>query len=225
MTNLTSFNYLTNSIRVVDIDGEPWFVASDICRALALTSTTVSVQSLDADEWSKKNLGLRGMGAAIVVSEPGLYKMIGRSNKPEAKKFDRWVRHDVLPSIRKDGGYIQGEEKVKTGEMDEEEFFARALVMADRKLKRLKDENAQLTKRLTEITLQDWKGQHRLHLTTSQTGKLAYIVKRVYAEEGITPLGKVPASVNLPDGRVIETELKLYHKELLDKAARRLSLI
>lgn len=93
----------------------------------------MSIQSLDADEWSKKNLGLRGMGAAIVVSEPGVYKLIARSNKPEAKKFDRWVRHEVLPAIRKDGMYVAGEEKVVTGEMTEDELILRAMEAMQRK--------------------------------------------------------------------------------------------
>lgn len=56
----------------------------------------------------------KGMAQATLVSEPGLYKLIGRSLKPEAKAFDRWVRHEVLPAIRKDGMYVAGEEKAKT---------------------------------------------------------------------------------------------------------------
>lgn len=56
------------------------------------------------------------MAQATLVSEPGLYKLIGRSSKPEAKAFDRWVRNEVLRAIRKDGMYVAGEEKVKTGE-------------------------------------------------------------------------------------------------------------
>jgi len=116
-TNLTTFNYLPNTVRVVEIDGQPWFVAADVCKALDLKNPTVAIKSLDEDERSKKNLGLRGLGAAIVVTEPGLYKLSARSSKPEAKAFDRWVRHEVLPAIRKDGMYVAGEEKVKTGDM------------------------------------------------------------------------------------------------------------
>jgi prophage antirepressor-like protein len=110
---------LSNTVRVVEIDGQPWFVAADVCKALDLKNPTVAIKSLDEDERSKKNLGLRGLGAAIVVTEPGLYKLSARSSKPEAKAFDRWVRHEVLPAIRKDGMYVAGEEKVKTGEISE----------------------------------------------------------------------------------------------------------
>lgn len=120
---MSTFTFNTNTIRVIEIDGQPWFVVSDVCKTLMLTNASVSVQLLDADELSKRNLGLRGMGSAIIVSEPGLYKLIGRSHKPEAKKFDRWVRHEVLPAIRKDGMYVLGEEKVKTGEMSEDELI------------------------------------------------------------------------------------------------------
>lgn len=96
---------------MIQIDDQPWFIAADVCRTLGLTNPTVAIHSLDGDEWAKKNLGLRGLGAVIVVSEPGLYKLTGRSSKPEAKAFDRWVRHDVLPAIRKEGLYVTGEEK------------------------------------------------------------------------------------------------------------------
>jgi len=65
-------------------------------------------------------------GQAMLVSESGLYKLIMRSNKPEAREFQDWVTRDVLPAIRKDGAYIMGEEKVATGEMSDLESLARA---------------------------------------------------------------------------------------------------
>lgn len=96
-------------VRVVMIDGEPWFVAADVCRVLELTNPTVALASLDDDERSKFNLGRSpihgGGGEANVVNEPGLYHLIFASRKPEAHKFRRWVFHEVLPAIRKTGGY------------------------------------------------------------------------------------------------------------------------
>lgn len=122
-TNLSTFNYLSNTVRVVEIDGQPWFVAADVCRTLELDltyGTSTHLKKLDTDEKRpvpRDIISGKGMNQATLVSEPGLYKLIGRSTKPEAKAFDRWARHEVLPAIRKDGMYVAGEENVKTSEM------------------------------------------------------------------------------------------------------------
>lgn len=86
------------------IDGEPWLVAADVCRNLKIKNTTDSLKRLDEDEKARLNLGLRG-GDTNVVNEPGLYRLIFASRKPEARNFQRWVYHEVLPSIRKTGSY------------------------------------------------------------------------------------------------------------------------
>ena len=91
-------------VRTVTIDNEPWFVAVDICRALALSNPTVTVARLDEDERAKFNLGRQG--EATVVSESGLYTLILGSRKPEAKRFRRWITHDVIPAIRMHGVYM-----------------------------------------------------------------------------------------------------------------------
>lgn len=89
---------------VTDESGTIWFVATDICAALDLSNTTVTMRRLDADEKSKFNLGLQG--DAWRVNEAGLYRLVLTSRKPKAKSFKRWVTHEVLPSIRKHGGYL-----------------------------------------------------------------------------------------------------------------------
>jgi prophage antirepressor-like protein len=101
----------TNAIRVVELDGEPWFVAADVCNVLGHTNPTVAIRILGEAEKTKSDLG---SGRPLnVVSESGLYKLIMRSDKPEAKAFQDWVTKVVLPAIRKDGDYILGEEKVR----------------------------------------------------------------------------------------------------------------
>lgn len=91
-------------IRAIERDGEPWFVAADVCRALELANTTMTLDRLDEDEKSKFNLGLSG-GDTWCVNEPGLYTLVLGSRKPEAKAFKRWITHEVIPSIRKNGYY------------------------------------------------------------------------------------------------------------------------
>lgn len=91
-------------VRTLVKDGEPWFVASDVCECLGLANPTVSVNRLDYDERAKFNLGRQGW--VNIVNEYGLYNLVLGSRKPEAKNFKRWVTHEVLPAIRKHGGYL-----------------------------------------------------------------------------------------------------------------------
>ena len=97
------FNYGDNAVRTIEIDGEVWFVAKDVCDILDIQNTTQAIQNLDEDERSMFYIGRQG--EANIISEPGLYKLAFRSKKPEAKKFVRWVTHEVLPEIRKTGSF------------------------------------------------------------------------------------------------------------------------
>lgn len=105
MSEITPFDFKGNRLRTLtDSQGEPWFVAKDVCDILALSNATVALQSLDDDELTKFNLGGQH-GEANIISEPGLYRLVMKSRKPEAKEFQRWVTHEVLPTIRKHGAY------------------------------------------------------------------------------------------------------------------------
>lgn len=93
-------------IRVtINEDGEPLFVAADVCRVLEHSNVTTALDRLDDDEKAKLNLGLSG-GPTNCVTEPGLYSLVLGSRKKEAKAFKRWVTHEVIPSIRKHGAYM-----------------------------------------------------------------------------------------------------------------------
>ena len=105
MNELKVFNNREfGEVRTVEINGEPWFVANDICYALDLTNTTMAMSRLDDDERTKFNLGRQG--EANVVNEFGLYNLVLASRKPEAKQFKRWITHDVIPTIRRHGAYM-----------------------------------------------------------------------------------------------------------------------
>ena len=111
MTNLQIFNYESNKVRIISgEDGEPWFVAKDVCDILELANARDAVSILDDDEKSSVRIsdGTSPKGGnpnMNIISESGLYTLIMRSNKPEAKKFRKWVTSEVLPSIRKTGCY------------------------------------------------------------------------------------------------------------------------
>ena len=104
MNEITSWNYEGAEVRTVQIDGEPWFVLADICRELELSNPSKVADRLDPDEKANFELGLRG-GSTNLINESGLYTVILRSDKPQAKPFRKWVTSVVLPSIRKTGSY------------------------------------------------------------------------------------------------------------------------
>lgn len=105
MSAVEVFSFGAQQVRTVLVDGEPRFVAADVCAVLGHSNPTVAVGRLDEDERAKFNLGRQG--EATVVNESGLYSLILGSRKPEAKAFKKWVTAEVLPSIRRTGSYGQ----------------------------------------------------------------------------------------------------------------------
>lgn len=102
LSELQIFNYEDKEVRTVQKDGESWWVLKDVCEILGLSNPTIVASRLDTDEVTKFNLG--GLsGESNIINESGLYNVILRSDKPEAKKFKKWVTSEVLPSIRKHG--------------------------------------------------------------------------------------------------------------------------
>ena len=101
-------------IRTIVKDNEPWFVAADVCMALELGNPSQSISRLDEDEKQNtliSNEGIkRGNPNMTVVSEAGLYTLVLSSRKPEAKAFKRWITHEVIPTLRKTGGYVNNED-------------------------------------------------------------------------------------------------------------------
>ena len=106
MDNLQIFNYGEIPVRTLLLDGEPWWVLGDVCRVLDLGSPHKVADRLDPDEKGRNTIPTPGGNQNMaVINEPGLYKVILQSRKPEAKAFTRWVTHEVLPAIRKTGAY------------------------------------------------------------------------------------------------------------------------
>jgi anti-repressor protein len=111
MNNLTVFeNNAFGSVRVIAREGQPWFVAKDVSDCLEIGNTTEALRGLDDDEKFTLSNPEGNPRAGIplemnIISEPGLYSLILRSRKPEAKAFKRWITHEVIPSIRRHGMY------------------------------------------------------------------------------------------------------------------------
>ena len=107
MNEIITFEFKNMDVRVIeDGNGNPWWVAGDVCEILELKNTSMSIGNLDDDEKGINKVYTPGGEQSVVtINEPGLYTLILRSNKPEAKAFKRWITHEVLPSIRKTGEY------------------------------------------------------------------------------------------------------------------------
>lgn len=113
MAEITPFNFGSNIVRVVSRNNDPWFVANDVCKALGYSNTSKAIADhLDDDERYNESLD-RG-GSLLLISESGLYALILRSRKPEARKFAKWVTSEVLPTIRKTGSYQSNTQSQRT---------------------------------------------------------------------------------------------------------------
>lgn len=131
---------------LTDKTGEPWFVAKDVCDILELNNITEALRPLDDDEktnFRNSEVAQNGGRAPIIISEPGLYKLIMRSRKPEAKEFQRWVTHEVLPQIRRTGGYIH-----TTDTDSDEDILAKAVLVAQ---KTIEHKNRQIAEKDAQI--------------------------------------------------------------------------
>lgn len=148
-SEIQSYNFNGASLRTLtDEAGEPWFVAKDACDILGIDTNHLR-GALDDDEITNlrnSEVWNQPGRAPLIISEPGLYKLIMRSRKPEAKEFQRWVTHEVLPSIRRTGGYIP------TSESDsDEDIMARAVLVAQKTIERKNQQIAEQQTRIDEL--------------------------------------------------------------------------
>lgn len=195
-------------VRVVRSEtGEPWFVAKDVCNSLGIR--TDSVRSiLDADEVSETNpniIGVAGGRKPLIVSEAGIYSLILKSRKPEAKAFQRWVTHEVLPAIRREGGYMVARDETP------EQTMARAVLLARSTIDRQRARIAELE---PKALFADAVGASN---GTCLVGELAKMIRqngvpmgqnRLFAlmrEDGY--LGKSGSNRNVPTQRSMEMGL------------------
>lgn len=161
-------------VRTVSVDNEPWFFAKDVCDALSVATNHVR-ESLDEDEVS--NLRTTEIGpefggkAPLIVSEAGLYSLILKSRKPEAKAFKRWITHEVIPAIRKTGGYQVPQSPA--------EQMARGILAAQ---KLLAERDATIAKQNEQIAVLTPKGIFADAVSVSKTdiliGDLAKLIKQ-----------------------------------------------
>lgn len=164
-------------VRTVSVDNEPWFFAKDVCDALSIATNHVR-ESLDEDEVS--NLRSTEIGpefggkAPLIVSEAGLYSLILKSRKPEAKAFKRWITHDVIPAIRKTGGYHIPQSPA--------EQMAQGILAAQ---KLLAERDATIAKQNEQIAVLTPKGIFADAVTASKTSILVGGLAKLIKQQGI----------------------------------------
>ena len=135
-------NEAFGKVRTLNLNGEPWFVAADVCKALELGNPSMTVERLDDDEKGISTIDtLGGKQRMAIINEPGLYSLVITSRKPEAKAFKRWITHEVIPAIRKYGGYMTKsllEQVLENPNLIYE--FARRMLAEQQKNERLRQE-------------------------------------------------------------------------------------
>lgn len=142
---IQQFDFRGASLRTLtDKAGEPWFVAKDVCDILGHSNVSMALDRLDDDERSKFNLGRQG--ETNIVNEAGLYVLVLGSRKPEAHEFKRWVTHEVLPQIRRTGGYIP-----TTAADDDMTILAKAVMIGQRTMEAQKQQIASQQSRIVEL--------------------------------------------------------------------------
>ena len=118
-SELQVFIYGSEPVRTVEIDGENWLVAKDVCKILEIADYHQAVERLDDDERGRYKVPTpRGEQEMTVINESGLYKLTFRSNKPEAKKFTKWVTSEVLPTLRKTGNFNINSHRKRMADFD-----------------------------------------------------------------------------------------------------------
>lgn len=147
--SIQRFDFKGAALRTLtDENGEPWFVAKDVCDVLELSNVGQALARLDDDEKSSITLndGTPGSPNRAIVSESGLYALVLASRKPEAHEFKRWVTHEVLPQIRKTGGYIP-----TTDADDDMTILAKAVMIGQRTMEAQKRKIAEQQTRIVEL--------------------------------------------------------------------------
>ena len=149
MNDMQIFTYNSNEVRTVELHGEPWFVLKDVCEVLGIADHKVTARRLDADEVCQTPLtdSMGRQQETSIINESGLYNVILRSDKPEAKPFRKWVTSEVLPSIRKHGAYMTPE-TLQAAILNPD-----TLIQLCQQLKAEQDKNAALTAQNSQLTV------------------------------------------------------------------------
>lgn len=207
MTEVQQFQFGPTAVRVIDREGEPWFVAKDVCDVLEVDNTSQALSRLDEEEKNTIILN-EGIGnpQKAIINESGLYSLVLSSRKPEAKAFKKWVTSEVLPSIRKHGGYLT---PAKTQELIDNPDLI--IQMAQR----IKDERTRRMEAEFEAERQAELIARQNKLLDQQKSKVDF-VDQVFDDGSLVDIGQAAKILDLGFGRNTLFE-KLREKGVLFK--------
>lgn len=178
-TEIQRFDFKGAALRTLtDEAGEPWFVAKDVCDILGIDTNHLG-ESLDSGEMNTLRItegNTRGNPNKTIISEPGLYRLVMRSRKPEAKEFQRWVTHEVLPSIRRHGAYMT--ESTLEKAVTEPDFLIRLATQ-------IKQERAEKEKAQAQVERMRPKALFADAVETSKTSILVGDLAKVLKGNGV----------------------------------------
>ena len=200
-------NEMFGDLRIVMVDNDPWFVGKDVAEKLGYKEprSAVSKKVDPEDRGVSKMATPSGTQEMTIINESGLYSLILKSKLPEAKQFKRWVTSEVLPSIRKDGGYIS-----ISNEMSDEEIMAKALVVAQKTIER---KNLELQEQKKIILEQQPKVEFYDDVAGS---KDAVAMKEVAKVLGIKGLGRNKLFKFLRDKKILDRN-NMPYQEYVDR--------
>ena len=221
------------TIRTLSVEGEPWFVAADVCRALEIGDTHKAVGRLDEDEKGRSSIPtLGGNQEMATVNESGLYALVLGSRKPEAKQFKRWITHEVIPAIRKTGAYslkpmsqleivrysldklIEQEQQIQAIREEQESLNAEQTAIRDK----VDDLETKFESKLNPTVGMDWytvtgyASLKNLRVSPNDYSSLGKLATKLSKERGY-PMGSAPHPVY---GKV-----HTYHLDILEDAFER----
>lgn len=202
-------------IRTVTIDNEPWFVGKDIAEILGYANASKALADHvdNDDKLNNESLSSLGQRGGWLINESGLYSLVLSSKLPSAKRFKKWVTSEVLPSIRKNGGYIAGQET-----LSDEELMAKAILVAQKKIA---ERDKIIEKQRLKIEADKPKTIFADAVSTSHTSILIGDLAKLICQNGVQTgqkrlfqwmrengyLMKSGASYNMPMQRYIEQGL------------------
>lgn len=179
MNELQIFNNDSfGEVRTIVKDNEPWFVAADVCKALEIGEAHVALRRIDDDEKDRFSIPtLGGEQTMLIINEPGLYTLVLGSRKPEAKAFKRWITHEVIPAIRKNGAYLTPETAYKM--LSDPQNLIQLLTTLSEKnedVKRLTAESAEKDRKIAALEEE---------CDTRRRQTIKYCAKTMYADAAI----------------------------------------
>lgn len=227
MNAMTPFNFQGANVRVIERDGEPWFVAKDVATVLGYVSARDAIarhcKAAISDGVAFHDAIGREQKYAI-IPERDVYRLIFRSRMPQAEAFEEWVVGVVLPAIRKSGAYIAGEEKLATGEIAEDELIRRAFIALNVKVeaqgKQIEAQGQTIDRYCEYVTTREYISQIRREtgevMDRDMTKRVGVVAGGICRRQGIK-VDRVPIRYKWR-GEEKEGQICVYPRKILDQA-------